>query len=230
MNRNSNPMRRSVTKRSFWGTDALAAAIFAIAIAAFGVADPASAQTRRAFLLGEQRYSDQDIPSLTRSDNDASDVAADLEQVGFDKKNITVVTELRSKADFDKRFGTFLATVKEGDTVLFFYSGHGLGVDANNTNYLLLGDIKSLRTYTRGQVIEADRRRDELISLKMPAFEGAYETDEIAKNGVSVTDVMNEIAAKKPKVSILFLDACRSIIRDDGRTGNQTRGQFRQSA
>jgi uncharacterized caspase-like protein len=213
MNRNSNPMRCSVTKRSFWGTDALAAAIFAIAIAAFGVADPASAQTRRAFLLGEQRYSDQDIPSLTRSDNDASDVAADLEQVGFDKKNITVVTELRSKADFDKRFGTFLATVKEGDTVLFFYSGHGLGVDANNTNYLLLGDIKSLRTYTRGQVIEADRRRDDLISLKMPSFEGAYETDEIAKNGVSVTDVMNEIAAKKPKVSILFLDACRSIIR-----------------
>jgi uncharacterized caspase-like protein len=103
--------------------------------------------------------------------------------------------------------------VKEGDTVLFFYSGHGLGVEANNTNYLLLGDIKSLRTYTRGQVIEADRRRDDLISLKMPSFEGAYETDEIAKNGVSVTDVMNEIAAKKPKVSILFLDACRSIIR-----------------
>jgi TPR repeat protein len=213
MNRNSNPMRRSVTKRSFWGIDALAAAIFAIAIAAFGVADPASAQTRRAFLLGEQRYSDQDIPSLTRSDNDASDLAADLEQVGFDKKNITLATELRGKADFDKRFNTFLATVKEGDTVLFFYSGHGLGVEANNTNYLLLGDIKSLRTYTRGQVIEADRRQDELISLKMPAFEGAYETDEIAKNGISVTDVMNEIAGKKPKVTILFLDACRSIIR-----------------
>ena len=142
-----------------------------------------------------------------------SDLAADLEQVGFDKKNITLATELRSKADFDKRFGAFLATVKEGDTVLFFYSGHGLGVEANNTNYLLLGDIKSLRTYTRGQVIEADRRRDDLISLKMPSFEGAYETDEIAKNGISVTDVMNAIAEKKPKVAILFLDACRSIIR-----------------
>ncbi len=119
----------------------MAAAIFAIAVRS-RCADPASAQTRRAFLLGEQRYSDQDIPSLTRSDNDASDVAADLEQVGFDKKNITLATELRGKADFDKRFNAFLATVKEGDTVLFFYSGHGLGVEANNTNYLLLGDIK----------------------------------------------------------------------------------------
>src|ERR1700677_1218855 len=204
-------------KKASRGMGRMPAVLFAIAvvIAGLGVVgvSSASAQTRRAFLLGEQRYSDQDIPSLTRSDNDASDLAADLEQVGFDKKNITLATELRGKADFDKRFNTFLATVKEGDTVLFFYSGHGLGVEANNTNYLLLGDIKSLRTYTRGQVIEADRRQDELISLKMPSFEGAYETDEIAKNGISVTDVMNEIAGKKPKVTILFLDACRSIIR-----------------
>src|SRR5271155_149697 len=152
MNRNSNPMRRSVTKRSFWGTDALAAAIFAIAIAAFGVADPASAQTRRAFLIGEQRYSDQDIPSLTRSDADASDVASDLEQVGFDKKNITLATDLRTKADFDKRFTAFLATVKDGDAVFFFYPGHGLGVDASNTDYLLLADLKSLYSYTRDQL------------------------------------------------------------------------------
>jgi TPR repeat protein len=191
------------------------AVVFALAVAALSCLsiDAASAQTRRAFLVGEQRYGDQDIPSLTRSDNDASDLAADLEQVGFDKKNITLATELRGKSDFDKRFQAFLATVKEGDVVLFFYSGHGLGVEANNTDYLLLGDIKSLRSYTRDQVIEADKRRDDIISLKMASFEGAYETDEIAKNGVSVNDVMNAIADKKPKVAVLLLDACRSIIR-----------------
>ena len=191
------------------------AVVFAVALAALGClgVDSASAQTRRAFLVGEQRYSDQDIPSLTRSDNDASDLAADLQQVGFDKKNVTLATELRGKSDFDKQFQAFLATVKEGDVVLFFYSGHGLGVEANNTDYLLLSDIKSLRTYTRDQVIEADKRRDDIISLKMASFEGAYETDEIAKNGVSVNDVMNAIADKKPKVAILLLDACRSIIR-----------------
>src|SRR5208283_686486 len=119
-----------------------------------------------------------------------------LEEVGFDKKEHHAGNKMGRKSDFDKRFQTFLATVKEGDVVLFFYSGHGLGVEANNTDYLLLGDIKSLRTYTRDQVLEADKRRDDIISLKMPSFEGAYETDEIAKNGVSVTDVMNAIADK----------------------------------
>ena len=207
-------MRRGM-QRASWAWASAWAALFGIAIAAFGLlaAESASAQTRRAFLVGEQRYSDQDIPSLTRSDNDAQDLAADLEQVGFDKKNITFAKELRGKSDFDKRFQAFLATVKEGDVVLFFYSGHGLGVEANNTDYLLLGDIKSLRSYTRDQVIEADKRRDDIISLKMPSFEGGYETDEIAKNGISVNDVMNAIADKKPKVAILLLDACRSIIR-----------------
>ena len=42
------------------------AVVFAVALAALGClgVDSASAQTRRAFLVGEQRYSDQDIPSL----------------------------------------------------------------------------------------------------------------------------------------------------------------------
>jgi len=169
--------------------------------------------TRRAFVLGEERYSDHNIPSLTRSDTDAGDIAADLEQVGFDKKNITLATELRTKADFDKKFAAFLATVKEGDVVLVYYSGHGLGVEANNTDYLLPTDIKSLYSYTRDQMIEADRRRDDIIALKMPSFEGAYETDEIAKNGVSVSDLMASVADKKPKIAIFMLDACRSLIQ-----------------
>ena len=75
-------------------------------------------------------------------------------------------------------------------------------------------------------MIEADRRRDDIIALKMPSFEGPYETDEIAKNGVSVADLMASIADKKPKIAILMLDACRSLIAGDrGRAGNQTRAQ-----
>jgi hypothetical protein len=205
-------------RRSFWGAGRAMAALSAITIVGFGIccANEASAQTRRAFVVGEQRYSDRDIRMLLRSDNDANDVAADLEQVGFDKKNITLSTELRGKIDFDSKFGAFLSTVKEGDVVLFFYSGHGIGVEASNTNYLLLRDIKSLQTYTRGQMSEADRRRDDIVALKMPEFQGQYETDEIAKNGVSVSYVMNAIAGRKPKVAIIILDACRSFVDSSG--------------
>lgn len=162
-------------------------------------------------MVGIERYSDRDIQTLTRSDTDAGDVAKDLQDVGFDKKDITLATDLRSKEEFDKRFSTFLSTVKEGDIVLFFFSGHGIGVEATNTNYLLLAGLKSLKTYTRDQLLEGDRQNNDIVELKMPSYEGSYETDEIPKDGVSVTDVMQSLAEKKPKVAFLVLDACRSL-------------------
>jgi len=96
---------------------------------AVSFAEGARAETRRAFVIGIERYSDGNLQRLSRSVADAQDLAADLEQVGFDKKNITVATDLRTKADFTKKFDAFLKTVQEGDVVLFFFSGHGLGVD-----------------------------------------------------------------------------------------------------
>src|SRR5207248_6360323 len=92
------------------------------------MASQAEAQTRRAFLVGEQRYGDGYINPLTRAVNDAKDVAKDLEDAGFDKKNIKVVTDLRNKEAFDKEFDAFLKTVNAGDIVFFFFSGHGIGV------------------------------------------------------------------------------------------------------
>src|SRR6476661_4941623 len=85
----------------------------------------AQSQTRRAFVVGVQRYSDGNIQQLRLSTNDAKDLAGDLEQVGFEKKNIKVVTDPRSKEAFNREFSAFLKTVQAGDTVLFFFAGHG---------------------------------------------------------------------------------------------------------
>src|SRR5216684_404771 len=178
-------MLKRVAKRGFWGQ--LAAAALAcgfLTIADFAEAAnnppapaPAAAPaptgpTRRAFVLGVQRYSDPQIQRLNRSDTDAADIAADLEQLGFDKKNITLATDLRAKPDFDKRFDAFLTTVQEGDFVFFFFSGHGIGVEESDTNYLLFADLKSLFTFTRDKLPDPERRQPEIVSLRMPSFVG----------------------------------------------------------
>src|SRR5580692_11382051 len=100
-----------------------------LVMAMIAFATRAQAETRRAFVVGIERYSDGNIQRLNRSVTDAKDLAVDLEQIGFNRKNITVATDLRTKADFNKKFDTFLKTIQEGDVVLFFFSGHGLGVD-----------------------------------------------------------------------------------------------------
>src|SRR4029079_5615565 len=133
----------------------------------FWATSQAQAQTRRAFVVGVQRYSDGIIQQLRLSTNDAKDLARDLEQVGFEKKNIKVVADPKSKEAFNREFSAFLKTVEAGDTVLFFFAGHGFGVEADQTNYLLLGDLKSPFAYTRSQMPDRDRRNADLVRLRI---------------------------------------------------------------
>ena len=181
-------------------------------------------ETRRAFLLGVKNYPDHEIQTLQLPEADAKGIASDLEQIGFDKKNITTALNLRAKADFDRQFGVFLATVKPGDVVFFYYSGHGVGLEATNTDYLLLSGVRSLFTFAKDKLPPIDRANDDIVRLKMPSLEPDYENEEIAKNGVSVQDVIAQIAAKKPRIMILMLDACRSIATQTAAEEELTRG------
>jgi uncharacterized protein len=169
-----------------------------------------AAETRRAFLVGVQRYSDGRIPRLRLTVNDANDMAKDLEEVGFDKKNIKVANDLRNREAFDKEFNTFLKTVEKGDTVVFFYSGHGFGIEADQTNYLLFGDLKSLFAFTRERLTELDRKSDAVVRLRMPQYLDQYQQNEIP-NGISTLEIQRRLAEKNPKTVIMILDACRTI-------------------
>ncbi len=211
-------------------------AIAAFLIAGFSVeaaakapaapAQQADGPARRAFIVGIERYSDEDIQGLNRADTDAKDIGHDLQQAGFDEKNVTVVTDIKTKSDFNKKFDAFLKTVKEGDFVFFFFSGHGLGVDSTNTNYLLFGDLKSPLTYTREHLPPAERKDRSVVRTRISSFLDAYETEEIPHNGVSVREIEQRLKDLKPATAFIVLDACRTIIRSEV---TETRIQHRGS-
>jgi len=189
----------------------LAAALFLLS----SQPNSAAAATRRAFLVGIQRYSDGYIQQLERTANDARDLGKQLEDVGFDKKNITVLIDSANKQDFQREFSAFLKTVERGDDVVFFFSGHGFGVEADQTNYLLLGDLKSPFTYTKNQLSDDDRKNPDVVRLKIPQYLDAYQQNEIP-NGISAYDIQRQIAEKNPKTVIMILDACQSLAQSEG--------------
>ena len=192
-----------------------AALMFAALIAIVSMAStPARAETRRAFLVGIERYSDGFIQRLDRTVNDAKDLAKDLEEVGFDKKNIKVVTDLKNRDAFEKEFSAFLKTIESGDTVFFFFSGHGIGVEESDTNYLLFADLKSLFTFTKTQLTDQERKNADVVRLRIPSFLDAYQQNEIP-NGISATEVQRRLAERNPKTVIMILDACRSLVAAD---------------
>jgi TPR repeat protein/uncharacterized protein (UPF0335 family) len=177
-------------------------------------ATPSRAETRRAFLVGIERYSDGFIQRLDRTVNDAKDLAKDLEEVGFDKKNIKVVTDLKNRDAFEKEFSAFLKTIESGDTVFFFFSGHGFGVEADQTNYLLFTDLKSPFTFTKTQLTDQERKNADIVRLRIPNYLDAYQQNEIP-NGISATEIQRRLAERNPKTVILILDACRSLVAAD---------------
>jgi TPR repeat protein/uncharacterized protein (UPF0335 family) len=193
-----------------------AAIMFAALITILSLASTSAraADTRRAFLVGIERYSDGFIQRLDRTVNDAKDLAKDLEEVGFDKKNIKVVTDLKNRDAFEKEFSAFLKTIEAGDTVFFFFSGHGFGVEADQTNYLLFTDLKSPFTYTKTQLSEQERKNADIVRLRIPAFLDGYQQSEIP-NGISATEVQRRLAERNPKTVIMVLDACRSLVAAD---------------
>jgi TPR repeat protein/uncharacterized protein (UPF0335 family) len=179
-------------------------------------------ETRRAFLVGIQRYSDGYIQRLDRAASDAKDLARDLEEVGFDKKNIRVATDLRDRDAFEKEFSAFLNTIQPGDDVVFYFSGHGFGIEADQTNYLLFADLKSPFSYAKSQMSDQDRRNPDVVRLRIPQYLDAYQSNEITK-GVSANEIQRRIAEKNPKVVIMILDACRSLVQSDAAGGQEAR-------
>jgi TPR repeat protein len=208
--------------KASWFRRAFAGSLGAVLLLLSLQPDPAAAATRRAFLVGIQRYSDGYIQQLTRTANDARDLGKQLEDVGFDKKNIQIVTDSANKQDFQREFSAFLKTVEPGDDVVFFFSGHGFGVEADQTNYLLLGDLKSPFTYTKNQLSDDDRKNADIVRLKIPQYLDAYQQNEIP-NGVSSYDIQRQIAEKNPKTVIMILDACRSLVQSEGNESEETK-------
>ena len=196
------------------------ASLIAAASAAWTAAE---AQTRRAFLVGNQRYTDGYINPLTRSVNDARDLAKDLEEAGFDKKNIKVVTDVRNKSAFDKEFDAFLKTVEPGDTVVFFFSGHGFGVEADSNNYLLFTDLRSPFTYTRSQMNEPIAATRTSCGCAFPRFLDNYQRNEIPQSGIATTEIESKLAEKQSEDRIY--DPRRLPLAGEDRSSTRTRAE-----
>ena len=192
------------------------AVLFACLIFSLGLlASQAEAQTRRAFLVGNQDYKDGNIQQLKRAANDARDLAKDLEELGFDKKNIKVALDVKNKNAFDKEFEAFLKTVETGDLVFFYFSGHGVGVEAEQNNYLLFTEVKSPFAYARSQFPEKERKNADVIRVRMGQYLDAYTRDEIPLGGVSTKEIEQRLYDRRPKTVLMVVDACRSLVRSE---------------
>ena len=134
----------------------------------------AEPQTKRAFIVGVQEYAELTDLSKTRADAEGyARVFGD--DLGFE------VTSLidPSFSDFLIALSDFEASVKEGDEVVFVYSGHGWSDGASN--FLAMSD--------------APKRTTEVVLKRL-----TFDLNEA---------VINTLRARDPSLIIAIVDACR---------------------
>ncbi len=140
---------------------------------------PVSVQgaNNHSFVVGINSYIN--LPShqqLTRSINDAISVSEELNKLGFSGRTEQNLTRF----SFNEKWQVFLDKVQEGDTVVLFFSGHGIEIEGKN--YILPSDTPYIKFGRQ---------------------------ERIKRESLSITDILLDLRGRNPRVTILILDACR---------------------
>ena len=104
-----------------------------------------------AFLVGVKQYDKTQFNPLQFCENDVTELAAQLQKVGFKKDNIVLMTQtvgatstdfLPVKANISKQFGLILKELQPDDTLLVVFSGHGIQFKGEDIQYFCPQDAK----------------------------------------------------------------------------------------
>ncbi|HVC52186.1 MAG TPA: caspase family protein [Stellaceae bacterium] len=130
---------------------------------------------RLALVIGNDVY--QNVPVLSKAVADANAVAAALRKLGF----TVTVAQNQSRQAMSETLLNLDSAVQQGDTVFFFFAGHGFEI--RGTNYLLPIDVPA-------------------------AAEGQEEL--VQDDSFPVDNIISRLQARGARTTILVLDACRN--------------------
>lgn len=98
---------------------------------------PTGTERRLALVVAMSEY--KYVRPLKNPPNDADDMVAALEQLGFKKENIIVIKN-QGLGYVQSQIDLFVNSLRANDVVFFYFSGHGIGY--NGDNYLLPIDAR----------------------------------------------------------------------------------------
>ena len=154
---------------------------FAALLVSGALTKPAWAERRIALVVGIDAYPNLDADMhLQRAVADANSVSNGLAKIGFSVTTLSTGPEVTDDY-FEQRLSRFAQTVQQGDIVVFYFAGHGVGLDG--ANYLVPADMPQLEDNN-------------------PYM--------LQKHAISEAEIRDLILRHGPRVVVLLLDACRN--------------------
>jgi uncharacterized caspase-like protein len=157
----------------------------------------AEAERRLALVIGNDTY--ESLPRLARARADADAVAGALTAIGFE----VILEKDATRRGFNRRMADLEARIRAGDTVLFFFAGHGVAIGSDNV----------------------------LLPVDLPKPQ-AGEEGLVREEGILVDSIVARLQSKGALASFLILDACRDnpFSATGTRSIGQSRGLTRIEA
>ncbi len=140
-----------------------------------------SVAKRIAFVVGIDKYENLgDDKQLKNPVHDAQEMARELKKLGYEVTSGINTT----RREFYTKWHSITNKITSEDTLLFFYSGHGIQIDRQN--FLLPSDIPFFKFGRHTQ----------------------YKSESISVNGL-LNDLQPGDTRQSPEVTVMILDACR---------------------
>src|SRR5262245_34656185 len=177
-----------------------------IGIVCIGAAMPAQA-ARHALLVGVGDYDQKNngMATLSAPAYDAEALARVLGRSAFGfQVDVLVDQAAKDKATFEAALQKFLARVKAGDEVLFYFSGHGVNV-ADKGNFFILLDAKDQDAYIR----EQRRKPGSAREFDTQDKENKRYEQYLTEAALSEVEIEKTIKNAGADVIIIIADACR---------------------
>ena len=171
-----------------WMT-AAATPLFALPLV-LGLA-PAANAARLGLVIGNEQY--QVLGKLVNAAKDARDVAAELRAAGFQVPDKWVVQN-GTRNTMRAALQDFVGRLKPEDEVVFYYSGHGVEIDAQAA--LVPVDLN-------------DPARNSLDGSLRPLADVDLAKQQVLDESITLNRVAADIAGRGVKFSLLIVDACR---------------------
>ena len=152
---------------------------------------PAAHAARLALVIGNDEY--KVLSPLTNAAKDARDVAAELRAAGFQVPDKWVVQN-GTRNSMRAALQDFVGRLKPEDEVVFYYSGHGVEIDAQAA--LVPVDLN-------------DPARNPLDGSLRPLADVDLAKQQVLDESITLNRVAADIAGRGVKFSLLIVDACR---------------------
>ena len=167
--------------------------------------------TRWAFIIAVEEYENTDEVIYSENSGEMFELLAN-KRLGVSERNTySLIDEKATTARIIDSLETLVTNVKKGDTIFFYYSGHGVPVPEENNEPYILPIDKSINNLSKAKELKlsniykklASSKASKVVAFVDSCFSGATDKVSVFKGVAAPRLIAKNVEVDKAKMSVM---------------------------